>query len=110
MENKNVFSFKSFFSYINNNLRIWNGFMGFLHLVQGVLMWVLSKEVLREVIWNLPKPQLPPGGFQALRESGRRAPVVFQNETWFTINLGQTIACFLLLSALFHFIIISPKI
>jgi Heliorhodopsin len=93
-----------------NNLRLWNGFMGFLHLIQGILMWVLSKEIVQDVIWNLPKPLIPAGGLEKLRAEGRRAGVSFENEKWFSINLGQTIACFLLLSALFHFLIILPKI
>ncbi|MGL4758251.1 MAG: heliorhodopsin HeR [Patescibacteria group bacterium] len=104
------FDLKKSFRTLFSNLRIWNGFMGLLHLIQGVLMWVLSKEFLQDVFWNLPKPVIPEGGFEELRESGRRAGIVFENEKWFSINLGQAIACFLLLSALFHFIIILPKI
>jgi hypothetical protein len=93
-----------------DNLRVWNGFMGFLHLVQGLTMWFLSKEILRPVIWNLPTPKLPEGGIEAARAAGRRAELLFENEKWFDINLGQTIACFLLLSALFHFIIVLPSV
>lgn len=95
---------------IFSDLRVWNGFMGFLHLVQGIVMWFLSKEFLQDIYWNLPKPVIPEGGFEKLRESGRRAGVVFNDEKWFSINLGQTIATFLLLSALFHFIIILPSV
>lgn len=116
MDNQNLnmresyLDIKSTFGSITNNLRVWNGFMGFLHLVQGVIMWAISKEFLQDVIWNFPKPVVPPGGYEALRQSGRRAQVIFENEKWFSINLGQTISIFLLLSALFHFIIILPRV
>ncbi len=111
MENKNEIK-NEVISSINSlsNLRLWNGIMGGLHLIQGVLMWVLSKEFLQDVVWNLPKPVIPAGGLEELRQTGRRATILFENEKWFSINLGQTIACFLLLSALFHFLIIMPRI
>jgi hypothetical protein len=91
---------------IFNNLRLWNGFMGFLHLIQGLAMWFLSKDLVRDVIWNLPKPKIPEGGI----DPNRRAAIVFEDQKWFSANLGQTIAWFLFLSAIFHFIIIIPKV
>jgi Heliorhodopsin len=106
METETKINLKESLSIIFSNLRLWNGFMGFLHLIQGVFMWVISKEVLQDVFWTLPKLVPPEGG----RGSGRRATIIMESEKWFSINLGQTIASFLLLSALFHFLIILPKI
>jgi Heliorhodopsin len=91
---------------IFSNLRVWNGFMGALHLIQGIIMWTLSKDLVRDIIWTLPKPIIPEGPI----DRTKRAMVVFEAETWFSINLGQTIAWFLFLSAIFHFIIILPQV
>jgi Heliorhodopsin len=92
---------------IFSNLRVWNGIMCVLHLVQALAMWFLSKELLRDIIWTLPKPQVPT---QEMIDRGQRAMINLETEKWFSINLGQTIAIFLFLSALAHFITILPKV
>lgn len=107
MEENNSNTIKeSAFQQVFGNLRLWNGFMGFLHLIQGLAMWFLSKDLLRDVIWNLPRLTRPDGPL----DGTRRAIVTFEDQKWFSINLGQTIAWFLFLSAIFHFIIILPKV
>ena len=105
-ENNNNINKESAFQQVFGNLRLWNGFMGFLHLIQGLAMWFLSKDLLRDVIWNLPRLTRPEGPL----DGTRRAIVTFEDQKWFSINLGQTIAWFLFLSAIFHFIIILPKV
>jgi NADH:ubiquinone oxidoreductase subunit 6 (subunit J) len=92
---------------IFKNLRNWNAIMGILHLMQGIAMWLLSKELVRDIVWNLPKPTVPT---QEMIQRGQRAMIVFENEKWFSINLGQTIAIFLFLSAFAHLFTILPKI
>ena len=78
-----------------SNLRRWNGAMAVLHAVQGVAMLVLSNDF--GVPIGARYPQGPPG--QALGDQ-------------LTVNLvdlplGPATAGFLLLSALFHGIIVS---
>jgi Heliorhodopsin len=80
------------------NLRLWNAVMGFLHLVQGVAMWVLSKESLYEVSLWLPQIDVANRSFDL-------AP-----ELWFSVNLGYAIALFLFASAVAHFLTITPGI
>lgn len=95
---------------VKNNLKIWNIIMGCLHLVQGIFMYFISKEIVQKVFWTLPKPVLPEGGFKALEATQRRAQVILESQTWFEINLGHTIAGFLLMSAIAHFVIVLPKV
>jgi Heliorhodopsin len=80
------------------NLRLWNGIMGVLHLTQGLIMLFLSKQSLFTVYLYLPKPNF------ATRSFGLVA------EKWYDVNLGYTISAFLFLSALAHFITITPKV
>jgi Heliorhodopsin len=90
----------------------WNLVMGCLHLLQGLVMFFLSKDLLRPVIWTLPKPAPLPVDFNpngGNMERGRQT-VIFVSETWVQLNLGQTIAFFLFLSAFAHFITILPKV
>ncbi|MBC7471726.1 MAG: heliorhodopsin HeR [candidate division SR1 bacterium] len=80
------------------NLRLWNGVMGALHLIQGIAMLILSKKILFIVYLYLPKP------------SSLTRSVSIVGEKWYEINLGYTISVFLFLSALAHFITITPKV
>lgn len=76
----------------------WNLIMGFLHLVQGLFMVLISKENLTQIkIWL---PEVNP--------VGRTFDLVPEN--WYQINLGYTISLFLFASAIAHFITIAPKI
>lgn len=89
------------------DLRVLNAGAGVLHLTQGLVMLFLSKEVLRPIVWNLPNPpviRLP------IDQNAPRPEIVLSTETWFSINLGYSIATFLLLSAFFHFFIILPQV
>jgi hypothetical protein len=80
------------------NLRLWNGIMGLLHLVQGFVMLLLSKESLFQVVLNLPKPDVATRSFKLVAEN------------WYQVNLGYVISSFLFLSAAAHFITILPRV
>jgi len=79
-------------------LKNWNIIMGCLHLVQGLFMFFVSKTTTVPIFIEDAK-----------------ANVMARMLTWepvkfFDINLGQTIAWFLLLSAIAHFITVLPKV
>jgi Heliorhodopsin len=80
------------------NLRLWNGIMGMLHLFQGFVMLLLSKESLFQVVLNLPKPDIATRSFKLVAEN------------WYQVNLGYVISSFLFLSAGAHFITILPRV
>jgi Heliorhodopsin len=80
------------------NLRKWNGIMGILHLLQGLIMVFLSKKALFTVYLYLPKPN-------SITRS-----VTIVGEKWYDVNLGYTISAFLFLSAAAHFITILPGV
>jgi hypothetical protein len=80
------------------NLRFWNGIMGLLHLVQGFIMLLLSRDSLYQVQLYLPKPDVATRSFSIMAEN------------WYQVNLGYTISSFLFLSALAHFVTILPKV
>ncbi len=80
------------------NLRLWNGIMGLLHLVQAFIMLLLSKESLFTVYLSLPKPDV----------ASRSIALVA--EKWYEINLGYVISSFLFFSALAHLITILPSV
>ena len=73
------------------NLKVWNLSMGFLHLISGILMLVLSKDFKLPVTTAYLKFDVATMSLQ---------PTV---NTWFELKIGPTIAVFLLLSALAHF-------
>lgn len=73
------------------NLRIWNLSMGFLHLISGILMLVLSKDFRLPVTTSFLKFDTASLSLQ---------PTV---NTLFELKIGPTIAVFLFLSALAHF-------
>lgn len=76
----------------------WNAIMGTLHFIQGIFMWVVSNDLTRPLIWNLPAPEI-----------GERYAILTP-ETWLNLDLGKTIAVFLLASAVAHYITILPKV
>lgn len=76
-----------------SRLRRFNLFMGILHLIQGVLMVVLSSS------FSLPVY----GNFLGLNESTRQ--LVPQPEVLFTLRLGPLVGAFLLFSAVAHILL-----
>lgn len=80
------------------NLKKFNISMGLLHLGQFFIMFFLSKEILKTIYFNLPKP-----------DTARRI-FEFVPEKFIDINLGQTISFFLLFSAIAHLILVFPPI
>lgn len=75
------------------NLKSWNYFMSFLHFAQGVAMIMLSNNFKLPVTTSFLK-------FDTLTQS-----LVPNVKTWFEIPIGWAVAAFLLISALFHFLI-----
>ncbi len=81
-----------------DRLRPFNGAMGLLHLVQGLVMLVLSSD------FSLPVTT----AFLNFDEtSGSLQPVV---KTAFNLPIGPVVASFLFLSALAHALIVSPLV
>jgi len=80
------------------NLRIFNGVMFVLHLVQGIAMLLVSKD------FQIPLTTT------YLDFDIQARTVLPVTETALKLNLGQFIAVFLFLSAFFHFLIILPGI
>ncbi len=76
-------------------IRKFNLVMGFLHLVQAIVVFVISSE------FSLPVKTA------YLRDSGMGFPQP-SYETWFNLPIGPMVALFLLLSALAHFIVSVP--
>jgi hypothetical protein len=77
-------------------LRIYNWVMGILHLVQAVIMIVLSN--------NLSLP-ITSSFLNYFADSGKLRPVT---QTIYYLKSGYALAAFLLLSALAHFLVSSP--
>jgi hypothetical protein len=74
-----------------NNLRIFNLVMGFLHLVQGILMIVLSNDKAYPIFTNY------------LRFDLTKLALVPDPKLAFELRFGPAVAVFLLLSAVAHF-------
>lgn len=74
-------------------LRWWNLSVGFLHLIQGIVVLVLSTGFSLPVIGNFLR-------FDVFTQSLAPYP-----ETLFNINIGIAVAIFLFLSAFFHFLV-----
>lgn len=79
-------------------LRLYNTFMGFLHLVQAVAVFILSNE------FTLP---ITTSFVEYMPETGKLGPVT---ETLINLPLGPMVAVFLLMSAIAHFTVASPGI
>jgi hypothetical protein len=78
------------------NLRKFNAFMGFLHLVQGIIMVLISND------FSLP---ITTTYLQFNPETSSLIPVT---ETVYHLRLGPAVALFLFMSALAHFVVASP--
>lgn len=97
-------------SKVFTRLRKYNLFMGFLHLVQGLIILALTNDTKFSLTTNyldFSNIEIPEGG-------GRPENVDFNTigtpDVWFDVNLGPAVAGFLFLSSLAHFITISPVI
>ena len=73
------------------SLRKWNLSMGFLHLIQGILMLILSSNFSLPVVGNFLKFNITTMSLSP------------QAQTLFELRIGPAIAVFLFLSALAHF-------
>jgi hypothetical protein len=65
--------------------------MGFLHLIQGVAMWVLSNDSTRPIYTSF------------LRFDVENFALVPDPQVWINLRFGPAVAIFLLLSAVAHF-------
>ena len=79
-------------------LRLYNVFMGFLHLAQAVAVFILSNA------FTLP---ITTSFVRYLPETGKLGPVT---ETAINLPLGPMIAIFLLMSAIAHFTVSFPGV
>ena len=75
-----------------------NLFAGILHAIQGIIILFLSNDTMRTVSHTLPNPDY----------ASRSVELI--NERLFEVRLGPAIALFLFISAISHFILISPGI
>jgi hypothetical protein len=80
------------------NLRIWNISMGFLHLIQSILMVVLSNDFSLPIMTNY------------LQFDIQTQTILPSPEILVEIKLGYLIAGFLLMSSIAHFVISLPKV
>jgi hypothetical protein len=91
---ENIMGYESQFT----KLRVYNAFMGFLHLAQAATVFILSND------FSLPVTT----SFLTFNEStGKLWPVI---DTTADLPFGTMVAVFLLLSAIAHFTIISPGV
>ena len=72
-------------------LRRFNLIMGFLHLIQGIAMWVLSNDSTRPIYTSF------------LRFDVENFALVPDPKVWLDLRFGPAVAIFLLLSAVAHF-------
>ena len=79
-------------------LRIYNAFMGFLHLAQAVVVLMLSND------FTLP---ITTSFLSFIPETGKLGPIT---DTVINLPLGLMVALFLFLSAIAHFTIASPGV
>jgi len=88
-----------------DNLRIFNLFMGFLHLIQAGAMFFITLDVDPSPVGTttefLQLTQNPDGTFN---------PPVGVEETVLSINIGMAAVLFLLISSVAHFLIATPGI
>jgi Heliorhodopsin len=91
---------------VKQNLYKWNLVMGFLHLVQGIFMILISNSDRKfEFVWNLPTVRF----LEPIVVGRQQRPIIeYASEAAVTVNLSYMIAGFLFLSAIAHFITIVP--
>ncbi len=83
---------------IFRNLRIFNLIMGFLHTIQGLLMFIISND------FNLPV------NTSFVKYSPQLGKLITVPENVFDIKIGPMVAGFLFLSAIAHFFVSLPGI
>jgi hypothetical protein len=79
-----------------SGLRAYNAIMGCLHLIQGILMVVLSSDLSLPVTSSF---------LNYIASVGKLKP---ETETMFDLRIGDALAVFLFISALTHFSIAAP--
>ncbi|MDD4876344.1 MAG: heliorhodopsin HeR [Dehalococcoidales bacterium] len=79
-------------------LRLYNGFMGLLHLIQAGAVFVLSNDFTIPITTSLVR---------YMPETDKLGPVT---ENYADLPLGPMVAIFLLLSAIAHFTVILPGV
>jgi hypothetical protein len=92
-ESKQMDCFESLGDKCFTRLRNFNLFMGFLHLIQGFLMLILSNDFTLPLTYSTPV-------FNEVTQS--ISPV---SETFFDLRIGPLVALFLFMSAIAHFLI-----
>jgi hypothetical protein len=92
-ETKKMECFKSLGDKCFKRLKTFNIFMGFLHLIQGSLMLLLSNDFTLPLTYSTPV-------FNEVTQT--ISPV---SETFFDLRIGPLVALFLFMSALAHFLI-----
>ena len=78
-------------------LRVFNGFMAILHLIQGGLMLLLSNDFKLPLTYTTP--------VAALNEVTQEISISPTSETFFEIQIGPLVALFLFISAAAHFLL-----
>jgi hypothetical protein len=94
MENNNKFK----------SLRKFNLIMGFLHFIQGALMLFFALTIEKVIAFKLPVYS------NFLKFDTTTMKLVTDNQKIFDVPFAIGVSLFLLLSALFHFLIVMPKI
>ena len=84
---------------VYERLRLFNGAMGCLHLLQGLAMLALSNSITFPLRTTFLNSSGPPG-------SGAETAT----RTVFDIRLGPMVAAFLLISSIAHFLLASPGV
>ena len=85
-------------SRIFNRLRYYNLIMGSFHLIQGIIVLLLSNDFSLPVTASfLNGPPVSGGGFQEIG-------------TLFSINIGWAVATFVFLSAIAHYSVSLPGV
>ena len=79
-------------------LRIFNGVMAVLHLVQGVVIIIISNDFALPVTTSF---------LNYVEATGRLEPI---RETLVELRIGPLVGVFLLLSAVAHFMLASPRL
>lgn len=83
------------------NLRIFNLVMGFFHLVQALLMFVLSNDF---------RVSLTTSFLKSTGNSPETFSIYPETKEFITVAVGPAVALFLLISAIAHFLLASPII
>jgi len=94
-ESKELDCFTSLGDKCFKRLRIFNASMGFLHLIQGFLMLILSNDFTLPLNYSYPV-------FNEITQT--ISPV---SETFFDLRIGPMVALFLFISAIAHFLLAS---